>query len=49
MPGTRMRTPVIACVPHNQVETVTKDSTQKDMQQTVLEPKRLDLTGPTPD
>ena len=39
MPGTRMGTLVIARVPHDQVETVTKDTTQKDRQQTVLEPK----------
>ena len=49
-----MGTPVIARVPHDQVETVTKDTTQKDMRQTVLEPKRLDFDqseshGPTLD
>ena len=49
-----MGTPVIARVPHDQVETVTKDTTQKDMRQTVLEPKHLDFDqseshGPTPD
>ena len=49
-----MGTPVITRVPHDQVETVTKDTTQKDIRQTVLEPKRLDFDqsephGPTPD
>ena len=53
-PGTRMGTTVITRVPHDQVETVTKDTTQKDIRQTVLEPKRLDFDqsephGPTPD
>ena len=49
-----MGTPVIARVPHDQVETVTKDTTPKDMRQTVLEPTRLEFDqyeshGPTPD
>ena len=49
-----MGTSVIPRIPHDQVETVTKDTTQKDMRHTVLEPKRLDFDqseshGPTPD
>ena len=40
-PGTRIGTPVIARVPHDQVETVSKNTNQKDMRQTVLELKRL--------
>ena len=49
-----MGTPGIARVPHDQVEIVTKDTTPKDVQQTVLEPKRLNFDqsephGPPPD